>query len=226
MSDSGLQFTDRANGVLAQSIQLANDNAHALVSPAHLELALLTDRTQTAQAPSGKDAPANESLLHAVLAKSGVNTAQVESDLRSAIRKIPQQNPPPDEANLAPPLLKAIKAADKLKVSQHDSFIAQDHLILAIIDQDSKFVDILRANGLSNIEVLKTALTQSRGARRIDSKNAEAGFDALNKYTTDLTSLASEGKIDPVIGMYLARCTAQHVLLRPTSPQRAREHIY
>ena len=80
----------------------------------------------------------------------------------------------------------------------HDSYIAQDHLLAAVI-KDSTIQPVLKEAGLTEA-ALKTAIDQLRGNRRVDSKNAEQGFDALNKYAKDLTALAAEGKIDPVVG--------------------------
>jgi ATP-dependent Clp protease ATP-binding subunit ClpB len=80
----------------------------------------------------------------------------------------------------------------------HDSYIAQDHLLLALL-KDSSISSLIKEAGLTEA-ALKTAIEQSRGNRRVESKNAEAGFDALHKYAIDLTALAEEGKIDPVIG--------------------------
>jgi len=80
----------------------------------------------------------------------------------------------------------------------HDSYIAQDHLLLALL-KDASIAGVLKENSL-NEATLKTAIEQARGNRRIESKTAEQGFDALQKYAVDLTALAEEGKIDPVIG--------------------------
>jgi ATP-dependent Clp protease ATP-binding subunit ClpA len=80
----------------------------------------------------------------------------------------------------------------------HDSYIAQDHLLLALLKDDS-IAKVLKENGLTEA-ALKTAIDQIRGNRRVESKTAEQGFDALQKYAVDLTALAAEGKIDPVIG--------------------------
>ena len=80
----------------------------------------------------------------------------------------------------------------------HDSYIAQDHLLLALI-KDSTISNVLKEASLTEA-ALKTSIQQVRGDRRVDSKNAEQGFDALQKYAVDLTALAEEGKIDPVIG--------------------------
>lgn len=80
----------------------------------------------------------------------------------------------------------------------HDSYIAQDHLLLALL-KDPSITPILKEAGMTEATV-KTAIEQARGNRRVESKTAEQGFDALNKYAVDLTALAEEGKIDPVIG--------------------------
>ena len=80
----------------------------------------------------------------------------------------------------------------------HDSYIAQDHILLALL-KDPVIAGLLKEADL-NENALKTAIQQIRGDRRVDSKNAEQGFDALQKYAVDLTSLAEEGKLDPVIG--------------------------
>lgn len=80
----------------------------------------------------------------------------------------------------------------------HDSYIAQDHLLLALL-KDSSIEGVLKENSLTPA-TLKTAIEQTRGNRRVESKTAEQGFDALQKYAVDLTALAEEGKIDPVIG--------------------------
>ena len=80
----------------------------------------------------------------------------------------------------------------------HDSYIAQDHILLALL-KDTSIEGVLKESSLAPAS-LKTAIEQVRGNRRVESKTAEQGFDALQKYAIDLTALAEEGKIDPVIG--------------------------
>lgn len=99
----------------------------------------------------------------------------------------------------------------------HDSYIAQDHILAALI-KDPSIQPVLKEAGLTE-EVLKTAIDQIRGNRRVDSKNAEQGFDALNKYATDLTALAEEGKLDPVIGRDNEIRRAIRILCRRLVPQ-------
>jgi ATP-dependent Clp protease ATP-binding subunit ClpB len=94
--------------------------------------------------------------------------------------------------------MKVVREAQSIQKTMHDSYVAQDHLILALL-KDSSIAAVLKEAGLTEA-TLKTAVEQIRGNRRIDSRSAEAGFDALQKYAVDLTALAEEGKLDPVIG--------------------------
>ncbi|KAG8219809.1 P-loop containing nucleoside triphosphate hydrolase protein [Butyriboletus roseoflavus] len=80
----------------------------------------------------------------------------------------------------------------------HDSYLAQDHLLLALI-KDPSIASVIKEAGLTE-PVLRTAIQQVRGDRHIESRNAEEGFDVLQKYAIDLTTLAQKGKINPVIG--------------------------
>jgi ATP-dependent Clp protease ATP-binding subunit ClpB len=118
--------------------------------------------------------------------------------LNRIVVRLPAQSPAPDETTLGVAAIKVLREAQSIQKNMHDSYIAQDHLLLALI-QDSSIQPVLKEAGLSEA-ALKTALNQTRGSRRVDTKNAEEGFDALNKYATDLTALAADGKIDPVIG--------------------------
>lgn len=114
------------------------------------------------------------------------------------IVRIPTQSPPPDDTSFSSAALKVLREAQALQKTMHDSYIAQDHVILALI-KDPTMAPLLKEAGVTEATV-KTAITQTRGNRRVESKNAEQGFDALTKYAVDLTALAQEGKIDPVIG--------------------------
>ena len=118
--------------------------------------------------------------------------------LQKAIVRIPTQSPPPDETSLSSAALKVLREAQSLQKTMHDSYIAQDHLLRALV-KDPTISGLLKELGLTEAS-LTTAIDQIRGNRRVESKTAEQGFDALSKYAVDLTALAEEGKIDPVIG--------------------------
>lgn len=122
----------------------------------------------------------------------------VKRAIQKLIVRLPTQSPPPDETSLSSPALKTLREAQNLQKTMHDSYIAQDHLLRALI-KDPSISSVLKELGLTEASI-NTAIEQIRGNRRVDTKTAEQGFDALSKYAIDLTALAEEGKIDPVIG--------------------------
>jgi len=122
----------------------------------------------------------------------------VKRALQRIIVRLPAQSPPPDDISLAPETLRVLQDAQSLQKTMHDSYVAQDHILTALVKAPS-MAPVLKEASLTEA-ALVTAIEQIRGNRRIESRSAEQGFDALSKYAVDLTALAEEGKIDPVIG--------------------------
>ncbi len=122
----------------------------------------------------------------------------VRRSIQKLVVRLPAQSPPPEIISYSGSLRKVLREAQSLQKTMHDFYIAQDHLLLALL-KDSSIQGVLRDNGL-NEATLKTAIEHMRGNRRVESRTAEQGFDALQKYAVDLTARAEEGKIDPVIG--------------------------
>ncbi|TFK57074.1 hypothetical protein OE88DRAFT_1619147 [Heliocybe sulcata] len=195
---SNFEFTDKAQETLAAAIQLAKDYANAQVHPAHIGFVLLNEAAGDQTAPGGITHTSGTSLFSSVIQKAGGDPALVKRGLQKLIVRLPAQSPPPEETTLSSGALKVLREAQALQKTMHDSYIAQDHIILALI-KDSSIGAVLKEAGC-NENTVKTAIEQARGNRRVESKTAEQGFDALSKYAVDLTSLAEEGKIDPVIG--------------------------
>ncbi|KAL5518951.1 hypothetical protein ACEPAH_634 [Sanghuangporus vaninii] len=187
---SSFDFTEKAQQSLAAAIQLTKDYANAQVYPAHLAFVILNEG-------AGEENP-KHSLFASVIQKAGGEPQLVNRALQKQIVRLPTQDPPPDDASLSSALLKVLREAQSIQKNMHDSYIAQDHLLLALI-KDPSIQTVLKECSL-NENTVKTAIQQTRGDRRVDSRQAEQGFDALQKYAVDLTALAEEGKIDPVIG--------------------------
>lgn len=124
--------------------------------------------------------------------------ASIKRGINKVLVRLPSQSPPPDDTTFSSASMKVLRQAQESQKTMHDSYIAQDHILLALI-KDPTILAVLKENSLVE-GTLKTAIEQIRGNRRVESKTAEQGFDALQKYAVDLTSLAEEGKIDPVIG--------------------------
>ncbi|KZS89996.1 P-loop containing nucleoside triphosphate hydrolase protein [Sistotremastrum niveocremeum HHB9708] len=193
---SNFELTDKAQASLADAIQLAKDNSNAQVHPAHIASALLNEGTPSM--PGGAGQTSGVSLFASVITKAGGEPAVVNRLIQRTVVRLPTQDPPPEDTSLSSASLKVLREAQSIQKNMHDSYIAQDHLLLALF-KDPAVAAILKEANLRE-GTLKTAIEQIRGNRRVESKNAEEGFDALTKYAVDLTALAEEGKLDPVIG--------------------------
>ena len=121
--------------------------------------------------------------------------------MKKALVRLPSQDPPPEHVSISPQFSKVLRNANELSKTQKDSFIAIDHLIQCL-SQDSSIERCLADANVPNTKLIDSAIQQIRGTKRVDSKTAdsEQENENLKKFTIDMTSLAREGKIDPVIG--------------------------
>ncbi|KAJ7225520.1 P-loop containing nucleoside triphosphate hydrolase protein [Mycena pura] len=195
---SNFDFTEKAQQTIAAATQLAKDYANAQVQPIHIASALLNEGADELPGgiPSAGGRPS--SLFVSVVSRAGGDPVLIKRAVQKAIVRLPTQSPPPDETSFSSLALKVLREAQAIQKQMHDSYIAQDHVLLALL-KDSSIAAILKESSL-NEAALRTSIEQIRGNRRVESKSAEQGFDALQKYAIDLTALAETGKIDPVIG--------------------------
>ncbi|KAJ5994211.1 Heat shock protein hsp98 [Penicillium sp. IBT 35674x] len=202
---NGAQFTDRANKALLDSSALAEQYAHSQILPIHLAVALLNPSQDDAdnQQPAGHSShdAATAPLFRQVVEKAHGDPQLLDRSLMKLLVRLPSQDPPPESVSVSPALAKVIRSATDLSKTQKDSFVAIDHLIQATA-QDSQVQRALADANIPNVKLVDTAVQQIRGTRRVDSKTADAESESenLKKFTIDMTSLAREGKIDPVIG--------------------------
>jgi ATP-dependent Clp protease ATP-binding subunit ClpB len=179
------KFTDRAKGFLQAAQTIAIRDYHQRVTPEHLLKALLDDEQGAAAGlirAAGGDAKAAQATIAAELARqpkvSGGGAGQ------------PQ---------FTPEIVRALDAAQQLATKAGDEFVAQDRLLQALAASDTPSGRALRAAG-ADAQRLEKAVADLRRGRTVTSQNAEDQFDALKKYARDLTALARDGKLDPVIG--------------------------
>ncbi|RAL59494.1 hypothetical protein DID88_006607 [Monilinia fructigena] len=144
---------------------------------------------------------ASQSLFRQVVERAHGDPQALDRSLKRAVVRLPSQDPPPEQVAVSPSFNKVLRAAKELQKTQKDSFIAVDHLIIAVT-QDTAVQTCLKEANMPNIKLLQDAVSQIRGTRRVDSKTADAEEDNenLKKFTVDMTAMAREGKIDPVIG--------------------------
>ncbi|KAL4895650.1 P-loop containing nucleoside triphosphate hydrolase protein [Aspergillus ambiguus] len=202
---NGAQFTDRANKALLDSSGLAEQYSHSQILPIHLAYSLLNplpDESTDQQVPAhpSHDA-ASVSLFRQVVERAHGDPQLLERALMKRLVRLPSQDPPPETVSVSPALAKVIRASTDLSKTQKDSYVAIDHLIISVA-HDSQVQSALADSNIPNVKLIETAVQQIRGSKRVDSKTADSESESenLKKFTIDMTSLAREGKIDPVIG--------------------------
>jgi ATP-dependent Clp protease ATP-binding subunit ClpA len=144
---------------------------------------------------------ASQSLFRQVVERAHGDPQAFQRALQKAIVRLPSQNPPPEQISMAPSFTKVLRSAHELQKTQKDSFIAVDHLIIALC-QDPTIQVAMNEGNMPNVKLIQDAVQQIRGTRRVDSKTADAEEENenLKKFTIDMTAMAREGKMDPVIG--------------------------
>ncbi|GAA5922509.1 ATP-dependent Clp protease ATP-binding subunit [Sporobolomyces koalae] len=191
MSIDPQKFTEATTKALEAAINLAKESSNSQLAPAHLASALLSPTQSSTGATQA-------TLFSSIINKAGGNPELVSRGLAKFIVRLPAQEPAPDDVSLSPATAKVLREAEKIMKDKNDSFVAQDHLILALV-QDNSISTILKEAGITP-EQVKAAAQQIRGGKQVNSRGAEEGFDALSKYARDLTAEAESGKLDPVIG--------------------------
>ena len=177
--------TTKTGEVLQDALKAASNAGNPDIRPAHILVALL-------QQQDGIAAP----LLEA----AGTNPAAVLT--RS--KELSQGYPSASGANLANPqfnrdAINALNAAEELAGELGDEFVSTEILLIGIATGSSDAAEVLHSAG-ATAQALRGALTSVRGNKRVTTENPEDQYQALEKYATDLTARAREGKIDPVIG--------------------------
>src|SRR5881227_3655546 len=177
------KFTLRGQEAIQAGIELAERNQNQQVEPEHLLCAMLEQA---------------EGIVRPLLGKLGANVQVVLKDCQAAIARFPKVQG--GQQYFSPRLTQVFTAAQKQAEKMQDEYISTEHLLVAIAEEkDGEAGKLLRQHGVNRDDLLKV-IEQTRGGTRITDQNAEANYQALAKYARDLTDLARQGKLDPVIG--------------------------
>ena len=179
------KFTERSQGFLQAAQTIAVREFHQRLTAEHLLKALLDD---------------DEGAASGLIRAAGGDPAAIARANDTELARLPKvQGSGAGQVQMTPDLHRLLDAAQQAATKAGDSYVAQDRLLQALTASDTQAGRALRAHGAAPAAVDK-AIADLRKGRTVDSANAEATFDALNKYARDMTALAREGKLDPVIG--------------------------
>lgn len=179
------KLTIKAQEALQEAQGLAEKYEHQQIEPEHLLLALIQQ---------------SEGIIPQLLQKMGVGVPGLVSSLEATLGRLPKvSGGGVGQAYIAPRLKKVLdlsfQEADRLK----DSYVSTEHMLLASVEEGGEGARILGGQGVSKDEIFKV-LTAIRGSQRVTDQSPEEKYQALTRYTRDLTELARKGKLDPVIG--------------------------
>ena len=171
-----------AQEALQAALGIAGDVEASEVAPTHLLKALLDS---------------NERNLRSILEKIGADRDAIASQVDQAISKAPKVSGA--QIGIGNDLLKVINEAEKLATKLGDSYVTSEHLLTALANDNTDAGRILRDAGVTAKRV-EEVYNELRGDERVTSQDAKPQFEALEQYGRNVTDLARQGKLDPVIG--------------------------
>ncbi|WP_293704599.1 ATP-dependent chaperone ClpB [Sphingopyxis sp. UBA6723] len=181
------KFTDRAKGFLQAAQTIAIRMNHQRISPEHIAKALLED---------------SEGMAAGLIAKSGGDAARAVAGIDDLLVKVPavsgsgaQQTPGLDND-----AVRLLDQAEQVATKAGDGYVTVERLLLAMVLSSATPVGKAFADAGLKADALNAAINDLRGGRAADTATSEDRYEALKKFARDLTEVAREGKLDPVIG--------------------------
>ena len=173
-----------AQEALQSAVGIATDAEAGQVEPIHLLKALLSSGEQN---------------IKAIVERVGADPAAIESQVDRAIANAPKVTGDNSQMGAGTNFVRVADAAEKLATKMGDSYVTSEHLLCALADDRSEAGSILKSAGVTGKRV-QEAYEALRGDERVTSQDSKPEFEALSKYGRNITDLARQGKLDPVIG--------------------------
>ncbi|RBR12620.1 uncharacterized protein FIESC28_08577 [Fusarium coffeatum] len=198
--NSRMDFTDRAQKAVEDAMALAEQYGHSQLVPVHLAVSLL-DPPADPSKDQQNGPPPTSTLFRQVVERAHGDPQLFDRALKKTLVRLPSQDPPPEHVSLSPQFHNVLRKAMDLQKVQKDTYIGVDHLITALSEESTIQVPLKEAN-VPKAKLIQEAVQAIRGTKRVDSKTAdtEEENENLAKFTIDMTEMAREKKIDPVIG--------------------------
>ncbi|WP_035603123.1 ATP-dependent chaperone ClpB [Haloferula sp. BvORR071] len=178
------KLTNKLQEALQAAQRLASKSAHPELKGTHLLLALL-------QQEGG--------ILVPILQGAGIDVTRLKAAVASALTREPSQQGGTTQPQISYGLRATLDAADEIREAMGDDFLSVEHVLLGALKADAPEGKLLKEAGLDEKKARK-AIESIRGPQKVVDQDPEGKYQTLEKYGTDLTARAREGKIDPVIG--------------------------
>ncbi|MEM9635074.1 MAG: ATP-dependent chaperone ClpB [Pseudomonadota bacterium] len=179
------KYTERARGFVQSAQTFALGRGHQQFSPEHILKVLLDD---------------SEGMASGLIDRAGGQAKALKGDLEGVLDKMPKVSGGAGQLYMAQATARLFEQAEKIAEKAGDSYVTVERLLLALaMDSESEAGKLMKRHGITP-NALNEAINQLRQGRTADSATAENQYDALKKYARDLTQVARDGKLDPVIG--------------------------
>ncbi|PKP72952.1 MAG: ATP-dependent chaperone ClpB [Alphaproteobacteria bacterium HGW-Alphaproteobacteria-6] len=178
------KFTERSRGFLQAAQTIAMREGHQRVLPEHLLKAFMDD---------------DQGLAANLIRRAGGAPERVTETIDATIARMPKVTGGDGQVYVDTALVRVLDEAEKIAKKAGDSFVPVERILMALVMVNTKAKDALDA-GAVTAQALNTAINDVRKGRTADTASAEEGYEALKKYARDLTEMAEQGKIDPIIG--------------------------
>ena len=178
------KFTENSRNIVLNACSIASANNHQLVEPLHIFRSSLEDE-----------------LVKEIFISQGIQLEKLIKLTDKKIEELPTvKNPDPNQQSFSNSSLSVLQNAEKSLQNSEDSFVATDKLFVALVaSNDPKIDKVLREIGL-NLSTIQDKAETARKGKAINTQDGENTLDSLRKFTIDITDLALNGKLDPVIG--------------------------
>ncbi|MDR1516493.1 MAG: ATP-dependent chaperone ClpB [Dysgonamonadaceae bacterium] len=175
-------FTIKAQEAVEKSIEITQAHEQQMIEPSHLLKGVMQ---------------VGENVTHFLFQKAGVNLASLESGLDKQIESLPHVSG--GEPMLSRDTNAVLQKAGDFASKMGDQYVSLEHILLGLISEKNSVSELLKSQGVSQ-NLLETAIKELRKGEKVTSQSAEDTYQALNKYSINLTEKARNGKLDPVIG--------------------------
>ena len=178
------KLTSKLQEALSDAQSMAVGKDHHQIAPAHLMLALVQQK---------------DGSVRPILKQMGSDLQIIENELERLVELLPVIKDNTGDVQLSSDLGRLLNLADKHSQTHGDQFITSELVLMAVMDDKTGIGELLKSQNIQK-DSLQRVISQMRGGDSVNEQNAEQTRQALDKYTVNLTELAEQGKLDPVIG--------------------------
>lgn len=176
------KFTNKSKSLFQDMVSYASKEKHQYITSEHVLKSLLEDDT-----------------IVDLLTKAGGNISAINQELKISVAKMPQVTGQTVQSLMSQEVSSIMAKAEEISQKSGDSFVTTERILQALLENKSSAGEILKNNGVNTNKLIQ-AISEYRKGRVADSEGAEESFEALKKFTIDITAKAKTGKMDPVVG--------------------------